>query len=168
MAKRLQRAKAELKRLELKLPSGRSGALRLVRARRALPEHLVLFVDLETRPLEMIDHPGGEHLPGIVRRVLGQEPTQQGTAARDRKADREGKLVAERAVIRRGGLFWLCSRERTPDLAGAVKPGACLRAEGRSSAHLTARLGARQTRDCGAASGASSPLQRRNDHLQAR
>jgi hypothetical protein len=53
-AKWLQRAKAELKR-----PSGRNGTLTVVRARRALPHNLLRFVDLESRLLEMLDHPGG-------------------------------------------------------------------------------------------------------------
>jgi hypothetical protein len=95
----------------------------MVRARRALPEHLVLFVDLETRVFEVLDHAGGEHLAGIVRRMLRHEPPQQGSAAADREADREGELVAEGAVIHQGALFWFCSSERTPDAAGAVKVG---------------------------------------------
>jgi hypothetical protein len=83
----------------------------MVRDRRALPEHLVLFVDLETCLLEMLDHSRGELLASIVRRVLRQEPAQQGTAARYRKADRECELVAERAVIHRRGPFLFCSRQ---------------------------------------------------------
>jgi hypothetical protein len=80
--------------------------------RRALPEHLALFVDL-LKPdlLKVLHDPLGEHLAGIVRGVLGQEPAQQGTAARDRKADRECQLVAEGAVIHQGDLFWFCSRQ---------------------------------------------------------
>jgi hypothetical protein len=41
-AKKLQKSKADLKAIE------------------TLPEHLALFVDLETRLLEMLDHPFGE------------------------------------------------------------------------------------------------------------
>jgi hypothetical protein len=51
-AKKLQLAKAELKRLEAE-----AAGLAVVPAGRAFPEHLVLFVDLETRLLEMVDHP---------------------------------------------------------------------------------------------------------------
>ena len=66
---------------------------------RALPEHLLGFVDLETRLLEVLDHPVGEHLTGIVRRVFRQEPPQQIAATGDREADRECELVAKGAVI---------------------------------------------------------------------
>ena len=41
----------------------------------------------------------GEHLAGIVWRVFLDDPTQQGTTACDREADREGELVAEGSVI---------------------------------------------------------------------
>jgi hypothetical protein len=67
----------------------------VVRARRAFPHNLLGFVDLETRLLEVLDHPLGEHLTGIVRRVLLEDPAQQGTAARNREANRERELVAE-------------------------------------------------------------------------
>jgi hypothetical protein len=46
----------------------------VVRARRAFPEHLVLFVDLETRLLQVLHDPLGELLAGIVRRVFCQDP----------------------------------------------------------------------------------------------
>jgi hypothetical protein len=46
-AKRLQRAKTELSGSRLQRPCGRSGALTVVRARRALPHNLLGFVDLE-------------------------------------------------------------------------------------------------------------------------
>jgi hypothetical protein len=56
-AKKLQRAKAELKQLEAaERPKRR--ALPVVRGRWALPHDLLGFIDLETRLLEMIDHPG--------------------------------------------------------------------------------------------------------------
>jgi hypothetical protein len=42
----------------------------VVPARRALRHNLRVFVDLETRLLEMIDHPRGELLAGVVRRVF--------------------------------------------------------------------------------------------------
>jgi hypothetical protein len=77
--------------------------------RRTLPCNLLGFVDFETRLLEVLDHPGGELLAGIVRRVLGQDPAQQLPAARDREADREGELIAEGAVIHQGDLFLFCS-----------------------------------------------------------
>jgi hypothetical protein len=67
----------------------------VVRARRALPHDLLGFVDLETRLLEVLYHPLGERLAGIVWGVFRQEPTQQGTTARDREADRESELIAE-------------------------------------------------------------------------
>jgi hypothetical protein len=63
--------------------------------RRALPEHLLGFVDLETRLLEMLDHPRSQLLAGIVWRVFLEDPAQQSTTARDREADREGELVAK-------------------------------------------------------------------------
>jgi hypothetical protein len=40
--------------------------------------------------------------------VLGQEPPQQATAARDREADREGELIAKGAVIHRSMFFVSC------------------------------------------------------------
>jgi hypothetical protein len=58
-AKKLQLAKAELSASRLNRPSGQSGWLAVVRTGRALPEHLVLFVGLETGLLEVLDHPGG-------------------------------------------------------------------------------------------------------------
>jgi hypothetical protein len=60
---------------------------------------LVGFVDLEPRELEMGNDPLGQHLPGIVRRVFLKEPSQEIAVPCDRKADREGELSAERAVI---------------------------------------------------------------------
>jgi hypothetical protein len=107
-AKRLQRAKTELKRLEaVQWPSGRSGALTLVPARRSLPEHLVLFVDLEPRLLQVLYDPLGEHLAGIVRRVFRQEPSHQATTTRDREADRKSELIAKGAVIHVGDVLAL-------------------------------------------------------------
>jgi hypothetical protein len=44
----------------------------VVPAGRALSHNLRVFVDLKTRLLEMRDHPIGEHLAGITRRVLRQ------------------------------------------------------------------------------------------------
>ena len=63
----------------------------------------------------------GEHLAGVVWRVFRQKPSQEGAAACDRKADREGEMVAEGSVIH--GLFWFCSPLRTPEVVGAVKVG---------------------------------------------
>jgi hypothetical protein len=71
------------------------GGLAVVRGRRALPEHLALFVDLETRLLQVLHDPLGQLRPGIIRRVFCQEPPQQSATARDREADRERELVAE-------------------------------------------------------------------------
>jgi hypothetical protein len=42
-----------------------------------LPHNLRVFVDLETRQLEVLDYPLGEHLTGIVRRVFLEDPAQQ-------------------------------------------------------------------------------------------
>jgi hypothetical protein len=74
----------------------------VVPGRRTLSEHLALFVNLETGLLEVLDHPGSELLASIVRRVFLKDPAQQLPAARDREADREGELIAERAVIHQG------------------------------------------------------------------
>jgi hypothetical protein len=62
--------------------SGRSGALAVAARRRALPHNLFGFVDLETGLLQVRDHPRGELLAGIVRRVLLEDPAQQLPAAR--------------------------------------------------------------------------------------
>ena len=88
--------------------------------RRALPHDLIGFVDLEARELEMIDDPLGEHLPGIVGRVLLEEPAQEIAAPRDRKADREAELGAEGAVIH-GRAFLFCSLQRSPRAGLVVK-----------------------------------------------
>jgi hypothetical protein len=62
--------------------------------------------------LEVLDHPDGEHLPGIVRRVFIEDSAQQGTTARDRESDRECELAAERAMIhRRANVLVVLSRE---------------------------------------------------------
>jgi hypothetical protein len=55
----------------------------------------------------VIHHPLGELLAGIIGHVLLEEPMQEVAAAGDRKADREGELVPEGAVII--DLFLLCS-----------------------------------------------------------
>jgi hypothetical protein len=43
----------------------------------------------------VLHDPLGKHLAGIVRRVFRQEPPQQGTTARDRKADRKRERVGK-------------------------------------------------------------------------
>ena len=60
---KLQYAKARLGALG---PGEKPHAAKLpvVRARRALPHNLLGFVDLETRLIEMLDHPLGELLAG--------------------------------------------------------------------------------------------------------
>ena len=68
----------------------------------------------------MRNDPLGQHLPGIVRRVLLEEPAQEIAAPRDRKADREGELGAEGAVIH-GRAFLFCSRQRSPRAGLVVK-----------------------------------------------
>ena len=76
---------------------------RPVRRRRRLPfEGLASFVDLQSRLLEM-NHPLGELLASVIWRVLLEDPAQEGAAASNRPADREGKLVAEGSV---GHMFW--------------------------------------------------------------
>jgi hypothetical protein len=40
---------------------------------RTLPERLAILVKIEARHLEVLDHPLGELLLGIVRRVLAQD-----------------------------------------------------------------------------------------------
>jgi hypothetical protein len=62
--------------------------------RRALPHDLIGLVDLEARQLQVINHPLGELLAGIIGHVLLEEPAQKIAAAGDRKADREGELIA--------------------------------------------------------------------------
>jgi hypothetical protein len=54
----------------------------VVPGRRALPHNLLGFVDLETGLLQVRDHPRGELLARIVRRVLLEDPAQQLPAAR--------------------------------------------------------------------------------------
>jgi hypothetical protein len=61
-----------------------SASLPMVRARRALPEHLALLVDLETRLLKVVDHPLGELVPGIVGLVFFHHSTEQIATPRDR------------------------------------------------------------------------------------
>jgi hypothetical protein len=50
---------------------------------------LLSFVDLETRLLQVLHDPLGEHLAGIVRRMLPDQPAQQVATPSDREADRE-------------------------------------------------------------------------------
>jgi hypothetical protein len=69
------------------------------------PQHLARFVDLEPRLLQMLDHPRGYPLAGIVWRMLLEDPAQQIAATANGKADREGELVAKRAVIHRDALL---------------------------------------------------------------
>ena len=87
--------------------------------RRALSHDLIVFVDLKTRQLQVLYDPLGKHLPGIVRRVLLEEPAQEIPAPGDRKADREGELRAEGAVIH-GRAFLFCSSPQTSRRAGLV------------------------------------------------
>jgi GMP synthase-like glutamine amidotransferase len=56
-AKKLQRAKVSSS--GSRTGRERRSGLAVVRARRALPHNLLRFVDLESRLLEMLDHPGG-------------------------------------------------------------------------------------------------------------
>jgi hypothetical protein len=63
-AKKLMLARERLKALEVRKRSATRAS-----APAGLVEHLALFVDLETRLLEMLDHPLGELRPGMVRRV---------------------------------------------------------------------------------------------------
>jgi hypothetical protein len=96
-ARKLMLARRELKRLE-QARSGRA-TLTVGARRRALPHDLIGFVDLETRPLQVLDHPLREHPARIIDHVLLEEPTQQVTAAADRIADREGELGPEGAAV---------------------------------------------------------------------
>ena len=95
----------------------------MVRARRALSHDLLGFIDLEAGLLEVLDYPLGELPARIVGHVLLEQAAQQGTAARDGKADREYELVAKGAVVHWSALFLLCSRQRTPEAARAVNVG---------------------------------------------
>jgi hypothetical protein len=79
----------------------------VVRARRPLPHDLIAFVDLEARLLQVLHDPLGEHLPGIVWRMLYEQPTQEIAASADREADREQELITEGAVVH--GVFWFGS-----------------------------------------------------------
>jgi hypothetical protein len=74
----------------------------VVLRRRATPHDLLTLIDLETRPLQVLNHPRGELLTGIVRYVLFEQPAQEVAATGDREADREGELVAEGSVIHGG------------------------------------------------------------------
>jgi hypothetical protein len=65
----------------------RSVALAVIRARRPLPHNLFAFVDLESRLLQVLHDPLGKHLPGIVRRVLLEEPAQEIAAPGHCEAD---------------------------------------------------------------------------------
>jgi hypothetical protein len=70
-----------------------------MRRRRLPPERLASFVDLESRLLEMLRP---DLAAGIIWRVLLKDPAQQIAAAGHREADREGELIAKRAVIHQG------------------------------------------------------------------
>jgi hypothetical protein len=48
---------------------------------RALPQGPGLLVHLESRPLELLDDPFGEFVPGVIRSMLSKEPAQQVAAA---------------------------------------------------------------------------------------
>jgi hypothetical protein len=73
--------------------------------------------------LEVLHDPLGEHLPGIVRRVFLEDPAQQIAAPRDREADRECELVAERVVIHRRACSYSLLANDSPVAAVAVKDG---------------------------------------------
>jgi hypothetical protein len=48
-----------------------------------------MLVQLESRSLEVLDHPLGELVAGIVRSMLSKQPTEQVAAARQGETDRE-------------------------------------------------------------------------------
>jgi hypothetical protein len=53
------------------------------------------LVDLDTGQLEVLYHPLGQPVPGIVGGVFFQQPAQQIAVLRDRESDCEGELIAE-------------------------------------------------------------------------
>jgi len=64
----------------------------------ALPQRSALLVQLQSRPLEVLDHPLGELVPGIVRGMLSKEPAGKVAAPGQGEADREHELSAERVM----------------------------------------------------------------------
>jgi hypothetical protein len=74
--------------------------------RRTLLHNLLALIDLETRLLQVLDHPLGELLARIIGHVVLQDSAQEIAATGDREAARERELIAEGAVIH-GGLFCL-------------------------------------------------------------
>jgi hypothetical protein len=73
----------------------RSDVLAVPSGRGRLSHDLLGFLDFETRQLQVLHHPRGELLARIIGYVLVEEPAQEIAATSDRKADREGELVAE-------------------------------------------------------------------------
>jgi hypothetical protein len=66
--------------------------------RGALPHDLLALIDLKARPLQVVDHPLGELLAGVIRHMLLQEAAQEIAALTDCEAERECELGTERVA----------------------------------------------------------------------
>jgi hypothetical protein len=91
------------------------------RRRWALAQCPRLFVQLEPRSLELLDHPLGELAPGIIWGVFSKEPAEQVTAPRQGEADREHELSAEGVVIHQICSCYVLRGQVITQTAGAVK-----------------------------------------------
>jgi hypothetical protein len=92
-AKRLMTTRAALKRLQDQ-PAGASPGHSVRGQGRAFPERLAIFAQLVLRLLKVLDELG-DLLPGVVGRVLLEEPAQQGAGAGQGQADREHQVLSE-------------------------------------------------------------------------
>jgi hypothetical protein len=92
----------------------------LARGRRPLLHSLLGFVDLK-RELQLCDDALGELGSGVVRRMLLEQPAEQGAATGDREADREGEMVAEAAMIHGEACSCFVPQETEPDAHRRVK-----------------------------------------------
>ena len=72
--------------------------------RRALPQRSTLLIQLEPSPLEVLDHPLGELVAGIVWGMLSKQPAEQVAAPGKGEADRKHQVIAERPWMHAGDL----------------------------------------------------------------
>jgi hypothetical protein len=83
-------------------------ALAVAGRRRTLPHNLLTFVDLETRQLQVLHDPLGEHLAGIVRSVLLEETAQRMNEIRGYSPTLKFRgAPTQRPLERRLVLLWL-------------------------------------------------------------
>jgi hypothetical protein len=80
----------------------------VVAGRWALSDDLLSFVDLEPRLLQVLYDPLGELPAGIVAHVIFPIRRSRSRLRARGKADAEGELVAEAAVIHGGDVLALC------------------------------------------------------------